>query len=504
MGGYQPIVIDSFGGLVGNYRANTPIGATPESQDFVIGQNRRSVRARLGFDNHTSSAAAAAYTQLYPHSDTRLLARRTTTLAAINTSGAEATTTTVSSSNFVHATRYGTPSASYSYIADGSTALIRYDGTSFTAGTSSATVDGSGSAAMPKGKFLTVTGSSNRLVVAGTASSGGPGGATSGGSYVWFSDPGSAETWDSNNFVQLDPGDGESIVGCCTWRDQVYVFKKSKLYIFYGETTDADGNPVFNYRSVHLGGRIDVLAPTASFGNASVTTAPDGVYFSGSSGVWVTTGDVPANLTDDAFRDLTYDPSPIRGVSHAYLVGLGLHHHMGRLYLNLGVSGQRVYDMQLGEWMTWSAPVTGLATWKNGGSEPLLMASATNSNDVVKFSDTNNEYTDDNGTAIATRRYQTSWWDLGLPGEKSIREVEIWGGGSVDVKVYADFVASGGTSTTLDLGSATSTSLSTRKIASVAVTGNYFAVDISASAYFRIDRIILHLRDDKNIGAKSS
>lgn len=500
--GYEPVEI-TFGGVLDNTRANLPGKAATASSGFVLGADGRSVRSRLGYDNFTSSPAAASYRQLYTHSDTKLLARRTTTIAAINTSGAEATTTTVSSANFVHATRFGTPSASYSYIADGSTALIRYDGTSFSAGTTSATVDGSGSQAMPKGNHLTVTGSSNRLVVAGTASSGGPGGATSGGSYVWFSEPGSAETWDSNNYVQLDPGDGESIVGCCTWRDQVFVFKQTKLYVFYSETTDSAGDPIFNYRSVSIGNEAEPVAPTSSTGS-SVTVAPEGVYFISANRVWATTGDVPTCVSDSGYPGTGFDPSPLQGADVGQVAGLaGVHYHLGRVYARTNTASLRVYDAGLGEWMPWAvAGLNCLTSWKAGGTEPRLMASLTTSNDIAHWSYASNVFTDDNGTAFDAI-YRSLPWDLGLAGEKSVREVEVWGAGSCSVRLITDFTTAASASS-LTLGTATTESAGTRQFARTAARGTYFAVEISGTSYWRIDRIILHLRDAKNVGAKSS
>jgi hypothetical protein len=96
---------------------------------------------------------------------------------------------------------------------------------------------------LPKARLLGVTPLDNRLIGANTSATGGPGGATSSESHVWFSDPGAPDTWGANNFVQLTPGDGEPITAIATWRDLVFVFKRSKFFVFYGTSIDAERQP---------------------------------------------------------------------------------------------------------------------------------------------------------------------------------------------------------------------------------------------------------------------
>jgi hypothetical protein len=53
--------------------------------------------------------------------------------------------------------------------------------------------------------------------------------------------------------VDLTPNDGEVITEWRVGAATLFVFKQTKFFVFYGNSTDGSGNPVFNYRSVDLG-----------------------------------------------------------------------------------------------------------------------------------------------------------------------------------------------------------------------------------------------------------
>jgi hypothetical protein len=174
------------------------------------------------------------------------------------------------SSTVTSVAEFGTGTTSYLYLAQG------YGASVFRA-TLAPTF--STPAGMPNAQFLAVQPSDNRLVAAYTSAD--P------ASRVKFSDPGDAETWGANNYVDLTPNDGEVITGMVAWRDQLFVFKQNQFFVFYGNSTDGSGNPVFNYRTVDTG----VGAVNGRF--STCVAAPDGVYFMSARGVYRTTGGSP-------------------------------------------------------------------------------------------------------------------------------------------------------------------------------------------------------------------
>jgi hypothetical protein len=120
-----------------------------------------------------------------------------------------------------------------------------------------------------------------------------PSGANGSFSTVFFSKAGASGNdlitgpsvgWPSTNWVQLDPGDGEQFTGMVGWDGSLFLFKSTKVFEFFAESTLSDGSPVFNYRRVSLPDPIpQTTAPTAW---QPVAVGPDGVYYAGSRGLW--------------------------------------------------------------------------------------------------------------------------------------------------------------------------------------------------------------------------
>jgi hypothetical protein len=64
---------------------------------------------------------------------------------------------------------------------------------------------------------------------------------------VVFSDPGAS--FSAGNFVDVTAEDGDATIGAAVYRDLTIVFKGRRFAVFYGESTDADGGAIFNYRT---------------------------------------------------------------------------------------------------------------------------------------------------------------------------------------------------------------------------------------------------------------
>lgn len=409
------------------------------------------VRAREGAETFTAEPGVANYETLFPHSDTRLLAKRGAVLAAISqATGKElASTAAITAATHLAFTRIGTPAASYSYIADSVHTLRRFDGTSFTEPT--ATVDGVPGEAMPEGVFLaTWTDGGNRLVVASTGGElGGPGGAVSNPSYVWFSSPGEPESFESTAYVQLDPGDGEEIVGCCVWGGQVFVFKETRLFVFYGVSADLAGKPIFNFHSIDLGTR--VLRPTANAERGVgeyVAAGTEGVYFVSNDGVWVTTGGEPSLLSGDlaplAGSRAIIGPAAVTLGDLRWSDVKGLAFHADAVYVGLGeesITRLLKLDLRTLDWTVFSAALNSMAPWNEETVTHRMRLFFSASDPAHKHICFYTPASDVDPTVAMEPRWQSGFYGIEDEDEKTLVGMKLWGSGEVTVKVAEDFGA---------------------------------------------------------------
>jgi hypothetical protein len=407
------------------------------------------LRNRDGATKFTKADAKSEYRSLWRHSDDLLLALRDRNVVAINPGAGIASqlvppeTEELLVENFTSASyaAMGTPNASYTYFAiyalkapPVAIGVWRFDGTTWTA--LKGTVDGVVGKSVPIARYLaTWPDTGNRMVYAGTESgSRGPGGATSSASHVWFSEPGDAESFESTAYVPLSPGDGEEITGAATWGGQVFIPKRSKLFVFYGADTDEEGKPEFLYRSINL--------PSPHFGGGSnggqrMVAGNDGVYLLCADGVYLTTGSTPIRISD-SLAPLA-SPRPIQGPAADTLGALRwndfdqLYFFNDRLYL-LSESIMVVYDIRRDAWLLWTTSATSLAPWNagSGGPDDLCFSSGKN---VYRF-DTES---DEDPTVELDPRWQSGFYDLGSDEEKALTQARLWGSGEVSVATAKDF-----------------------------------------------------------------
>lgn len=311
------------------------------------------------------------------------------------------------------------------YLANGTDYLVRYySGTlttlsaSCSTKTSAETTFSAYSRAAPKPRALCVQWPDRRLVAAGVAV--GPNGASSGGdptSTVWFSQPGNAEQWDETDYVDLG-WDGQSISAAVSWGGHVFVFKKTKFFVFYGNSVDSTGGTVFNYRTVDNafpGNDADITV-----GNIAV--APDGLYIWTSQGVFFTSGGTPRLISDPIQRMFTstvsgYSPTTTSIGTVGSGTG-GAFYHKGTIYFTgIGALGTYWYVLQDGQWSRWNALGYGLAT----NSNTLYTAGLTGI------------YSISNATVPANASHYVSPYSAyGEPkAEKHVRATELHGTGTV-------------------------------------------------------------------------
>lgn len=446
---YRPVLFSGFGGGL-NLRDQPDVVDPAQAIDIlnVTLTEKGALRLRDGFDNHTSSEMTNRGSTVYPYYESggtnQLLVGCDTRLEAISTGGAVVASATAKTTGgkwrFV---RFAAPGSEYAYAGNGIDTLSRWDGAAWSAPTG--TVDGTGGRALPKAGLLAIMPVSNRLVAAGyTTTTGGPFAAATNPSTVWFSDQGAPETWQITsappatyqNSIQITPGDGERITAMVAWRDMVFIFKESKFAVLYGESIQANGGPVFNYRMVEAG--------AGCVGADAVCAGRDGVYFLDRTGVYRTAGGEPEQVSDviDPFftgRISSYYQGGVFNHAQAGLASLCWHEE--RLYCSVpvgsGTANSRVlvHDPRHGWWSLYDIPAAGLCSWKVSAQPVLFFSYASGLKHIGKHS---SAYTSDDGTAISAR-WQSGWFDFGDPGVKSLREMKVWGSGSVYAGMTIDY-----------------------------------------------------------------
>lgn len=399
------------------------------------------VRTRDGYDNFTSSAAAGRYLATFPFVKTdgtsQLLTVRGTTIEALDSSGGSIATqayTIFIGVHLLNAVRFGAPGSQLLFLGGENNAntLRTWNGTAFA-------VNAMGSVGYIAG-LVGISPTDNRIAIYDLSASG-----TSATGRVRFSGAGAPTSWGANDYVDLSPGDGDTIVAMATWQDMLFVFKSSKYFVFYGNTTDADGVTEFNYRPISSG--IGTWSPR------STATAPEGVYFFSYDGIYITKGGYPERVSDPVTPLFTGDNVPSffqsSAMNWAASAQISMTYLNGRLYASYpsgsSTTADRmlVYDTATERWTLWDIAANGLSNLLLGNRQEVVFGYATGSNHIGRHS---SAYTTDDGTAI-TWRHRSGFTDFGSDVEKRIVKTRLFGTGSVDVKWSRDFGSLGSAKT---------------------------------------------------------
>lgn len=281
----------------------------------------------------------------------------------------------------------------------------------------------------PQATYLTSTGVEGRLVAA-YADMGQP----PNRDRVHFSAAGDVTDWGANDWVDLWPNDQQQIRAAVAFRDSVFVFKDRRFAVFYGESTDADGQPIFNYRPVDVG--------VGCAYDHGATVGPDGVYFIGARGIYRTVGDTPELISQD-----------LQGVFDAATSGLytgptsisspRIFAAPDSLYF-VNNSQVFVYDFGRRDWSRSSYPAGVQFVLPAADLAPRSFEFVASDGSVYSADDS---FTTDDGAAIAWL-YTSGLYNLGDPARAAVTlESRVWGTGTVTFKVANDHGA-------LDTGSA--------------------------------------------------
>lgn len=453
----QPVSVDRFGGL--DLRDDpSEVGLSTATDLLNVDFDAGRVRTRYGFIQANALAGNGGYYAIvptgtpyrflvvYPGTVTAEVDRFSAGTGSIGTFTAVGSLTAASRPSLTGWARLGTLTAGYVYLSSVTlsgvyAALCKYDGTTVTASTGSP-------------KFVATTPWDNRLVqarYAGATTT--PSGANGSGSTVFFSDPSAPETYTATNWVRLQPGDGEAITGIAAWGNQLFVFKRTNLFVFYGTSTDQTGGAVFNYRVVGLGCRVADI----NYGLAPVTAGEEGVYFVADDGVYVTSGGTPRRISEaitpifDGTAGATLAVDPIRELSLAWAAN--------RLFMGYQTQSAvrtLVFDPRTTVWSVWSnvggSNVGGVA------SGAVSSGSVSGAESLYHVNGDANVYrqevgqADDDGTAIASH-YQSGFQAVADGASARFRRFELTGTGTVAHATASEYGAVG-TSASVVMGTA--------------------------------------------------
>lgn len=440
-----PVQFPGFGGGL-NLRSQPDETDETQAIDLlnVTFTEQGAVKSRDGYGLFTATPGTNRYdcmTAFYTSTGTRqLVVGDGTKLEGLNTSGAIVASTTAPTASPHFFARYGGELGEYIYAANGTDNIRRWDGAAWSAPAMTGTA--------PTGKYLAVTPWDNRMVCAryGTVGTAGinP-------SSVRFSDPGLPTTWGANNYVDLNPGDGQQIQGVVTWNNQVFVFKDSSIYSIYGVSTDSTGQPVFNYRMV------DPLNGAAS--PRAIVAARDGVYFLNQRGIYKTAGGPAVSvsgLLDPLFLGAPSDFYTGGVLNQASITTACMAFHREQIFVGVPTGSSTannatlVYDTRYGWWTLYDIPAAAMTSFQvTAGKDELMFAYASGTKDIGRHS---GAYTTDAGATI-TSRWSSGWFDYGYGRNaksrarmgttvKTIRESKLWGKGSLFFGLGKDFTPS--------------------------------------------------------------
>lgn len=457
LAGYTPAQFSNFAAGL-NLRDKADAVQDSEAIDLLNVQflERGAIRQRDGYTDLTLASLTNRVDSLGTFataSGTRhILAGCGTRLEAINTSGGVVASATGLTGGPYAFTRFAAPGAEHAYAANGSDTLRRWDGSAWSAPT--ATVNGTAGQALPKAGAITVTAAApgttslanaaNRLVATafGTGTSSGPGGTTTNPSRVCFSNPGDPLTWETDgtagrgrNFIDLTPGDGEQIMGCCTWAELVFVFKETKFFVFYGESTSG-GVTLFQYREIE--GGVGLAAKQA------LCVAREGVYFMSRRGVYFTNGTTPTLLSDKIDPIWRGNPEVYfqsKTIDQTQLALTRMTWHDEQVYVAIPQNGSAandrvlVYDTQHQWWSLYDLPASAMVSFRRGDQYELTFGYASGNNRIGSI---RAGLSADNG-AVITSRWRSGWFDYSSPVVKTIRETKVWGTDGVTCSFAKDF-----------------------------------------------------------------
>jgi hypothetical protein len=505
----RPITFGPFGGLVLDVPPDG-VGAENAIDLLDVDWDARGVLgSRMGVTEFTTKRPETNYDVIFGDrlanatlaQTFTLFARRGTTLVRLDEAGEETADTLEVSAGRINFTQIGGGEilSPITYIANQGKPVKKWDGAAFSAPT--ATVDGVAGKAMPEAHFIaTWQDGANRLVLGNTTLLGGPAGAGGSPSHVFFSEPGQPEKFESTAFVELNPGDGEQICGIVEWGREIFVFKETHLFVFYGIGQDEEGKPEFLFRTINLGTR---CIPQLGSCSPNIVAGREGVYFIARDGVWVTSGGEPTLVTDalSLAEDRREPREELGGLAlPGWAQAKGIAYLNDCLYVGIPeVAGEgehpikRMFkiDLRTGNVTLWKTELNALMVWELGYdvAQRLFFSGAGENKGVYRYDPDSSE----DATVEMEPYYESGYDELGDPDEKTFAHTKVWGSGNVDVAFGEDYGAPVNAKTyKLGAGDAIA-----QKQGQGGQTASIFNFRLSGAAPWSVQRLTRYLRETR-------
>lgn len=313
---------------------------------------------------------------------------------------------------------------------------------------------------------------------------------------VWFSDPGDPTTFGANNYVTFSTGSGV-IPQVVSWNDLVFAFEADRFFVFYGNSTDTTGQPVFNYRKVSdsIGaGRQN------NIGETSAVAADDGVYFYNNDGVYRTTGGPPEKISDP-LDPLFRGETPVYFTFYATNWIPGKILSVGREIIIFGGASPEAFAYNR-DTKLWTHHVYGTSNlyccvraWESSSKFVERLALAFQSSAAITI-------TSPTASMANSSYYRAGFVNPGKPGVESvIREWLIDGTGTITLKTAVDDTATLSSGNSVTLGTSPAVARGRNR---TAIKGTNFSYQIGAgSGSWSVSRLIGNLRGQRETGPES-
>jgi hypothetical protein len=230
--------------------------------------------------------------------------------------------------------------------------------------------------------------------------------------------------WDANNFVDLEPNDGEAITALGTVGPYLLVFKPRKTFVVYDIVTGANRK---------LSDEIGCIAPR------SVVETPQGTFFlSETDGVLSTDGSKIRRVSDNIITTLTAASQSQPTLSQAAAT-----YSNGAYYLSVAtglVKNDRTfeYDLTTESWWVHDCASNQFALVDPTGTPILYSANPAAASVQKAF--VNGVFTDASAAYAGGTYFSTAYYVWGEPGMmKRVRQVRVEGQGVWDGQATFDF-----------------------------------------------------------------